>query len=597
MLRTKRITSFLLAFVMVFSIFVGTTSKAQNDNNDSVTVQDQDAQKGQETTPVLEDAENTGDSDDDTNVPAEPKPEEVKFKAEINSLKVDDEEKENLTESQIEVYGLQLKKINSEDTVDFNTEETMEKVKKYKVVVDDGYNIKSITIKNGEESVKLESDLSFTTPETGNKLVFDIVLESVGTVTTTVTSLKVDDKEPITTATELTAAKLKEYGLKLKRNETELDFPSDTNKLVNELEYEVISSKYDIEEVKFGTGDNRETATDNKFTVPNDATALNFDITLKTKVVADKVTRLEGTDRYETAVEIAKEAYPTAKNVIIANGEVSADALAAGPLANELEAPILLVRDNSAIQGVKNYIRDNGVEKIYVVGGRNSVSENLVRELQAVKEGVTTSRIDGKDRYETSIKVATTLKDKGYTNGVIIANGTDAKDADALAASTYATEKKMPIVLTNGSVLTTEVKAGLKTIGATKATIIGGPQTVAENIINGTALTYTSEGRISGVNRFETSVAIAEKLTQANVKTVVVANGYKSPDALTAGPLAFTKNAAIILSTETDFTSSQNTYIGTIKNIETAYIAGGVNSVKPAVKTALETLVENSRDK
>ncbi|QQK08224.1 cell wall-binding repeat-containing protein [Miniphocaeibacter halophilus] len=358
--------------------------------------------------------------------------------------------------------------------------------------------------------------------------------------------------------------------------------------------YTVSSSKHKIEKIDFNPSRNKG---NDAYSFKATVNRVYLTITLKSDEEIDKVTRLEGTDRYETAVEIAKEAYPTAKNVIIANGEVSADALAAGPLANELEAPILLVRNNSAIQGVKNYIRDNGVEKIYVVGGPNSVSKDLLAELLAIDTKIKSERINGKDRYETSIKVATTLKDKGYTNGVIIANGTDAKDADALAASTYATENKMPIVLTNGSVLTTEVKAGLKTIGATNATIIGGPQTVAENIINGTALTYTSEGRISGANRFETSIAIAEKLTQANVKTVVVANGYKSPDALTAGPLAFTKNAAIILSTETDFTSSQNTYIGTIKNIETAYIAGGVNSVKPAVKTALETLVENSRDK
>lgn len=154
----------------------------------------------------------------------------------------------------------------------------------------------------------------------------------------------------------------------------------------------------------------------------------------------------------------------------------------------------------------------------------------------------------------------------------------------------------MPIVLTNGSVLTPEVKTGLKDMKTAKATIIGGAGSVSENIINGTDLTYTGEKRISGSNRFETSVEIAKKLTQANIKTVIVANGYKSPDALTAGPLAYVKNAAIILSKQNEFTSSQKTYIGTIKNIETAYITGGEGSVDKVVETELNTLVEKSKE-
>ncbi|HHX67506.1 MAG TPA: cell wall-binding repeat-containing protein [Gallicola sp.] len=353
------------------------------------------------------------------------------------------------------------------------------------------------------------------------------------------------------------------------------------------------SSKYKIKEIVV---DNFDSAGNDKYSIIANKNRISLEIILESDEELDTVTRLKGSSRYETAVAIAKEAYPTSKNLIIANGDVSADALAAGPLANELKAPILLVKKDSAIQGVKNYIKDNGVTSVYIVGGAGSVSENLEKELKAVKEGVSTSRIFGKDRYATSIEVASILKDKGYTNGVIIANGTDAKDADALAASTYATEKKMPIVLTNGSVLTPEVKTGLKDMKTAKATIIGGAGSVSENIINGTDLTYTGEKRISGSNRFETSVEIAKKLTQANIKTVIVANGYKSPDALTAGPLAYVKNAAIILSKQNEFTSSQKTYIGTIKNIETAYITGGEGSVDKVVETELNTLVEKSKE-
>ncbi|MFY9283087.1 MAG: cell wall-binding repeat-containing protein [Miniphocaeibacter sp.] len=540
MLRTKRITSFLLAFVMVFSIFVGTVSKA-DETKETV-------------------------------------------KASLVSLKVDGKDiGEAITQNVLNKYGLKLKSEETGELYDFNSEDKkLVSRETYTIISGSKYEIKSVV---ADEYLPLKEEDDFKIIAIGANHNFVIELTTKPTAEFKATIEKPEGIEDDIKAEIYEKGKTTPFVEDFKLGvETKL-----TKGIDYELKFKNVPAGYAIHEK-----DKEEALSFYEFKLEENL-EVNFE--LKKKPETDKIKRLAGDDRYETAVEIAQKAYPTSENLIVANGQVSADALAAGPLANALEAPILLVRDNSAIQGVRDYIRDNGVNKIYVVGGVNSVSENLVTELKAVKEGVTTGRIYGKDRYETSIEVALNLKDRGYTNGVIIANGTNEKDVDALAASTYATENKMPIVLTNGNVLTSEVKAGLKAIGITKATIIGGPQTVAEKVINGTDLTFTSERRISGSDRFETSVAIAEKLTQANVKTVVVANAYKSPDALTAGPLAYAKNAAIILSKADELTSSQKTYIGGIKNIETAYITGGINSVNDAVETTLQTLVENSRDK
>jgi putative cell wall-binding protein len=59
------------------------------------------------------------------------------------------------------------------------------------------------------------------------------------------------------------------------------------------------------------------------------------------------VDRVAGTDRYETAGEVADAIGSTSGTVIVASGEVAADALAAGPIAANLGAPILLAQTNN----------------------------------------------------------------------------------------------------------------------------------------------------------------------------------------------------------------------------------------------------------
>lgn len=305
---------------------------------------------------------------------------------------------------------------------------------------------------------------------------------------------------------------------------------------------------------------------------------------------ASAVKRLSGKTKFLTAVAIAEDSYPKADNVIIANGDVSADALSAGPLANELNAPILLVKSNYASQEVINYIKDAGVKNIYVVGGEGSVNNSVVNSLKPVTT-TKVERIKGSDRYETSLEIAKKLVDKhgyGANNTVLIANGTDAKSADALSASTYATQKKEAIVLSSNSGLTSKVKTGLTSLNITKADIVGGASSVADSVLSSANLTKVT--RISGVDRYATSLAVAEKLT--GVKTVVITNGYKSADALTAASLGKTKSAAIILTDGNNLTSTQDKYIADLGKLGTIYIAGGSSSVTTAMEKTLAKFIK-----
>lgn len=306
---------------------------------------------------------------------------------------------------------------------------------------------------------------------------------------------------------------------------------------------------------------------------------------------SEKITRLAGADRFLTSLEIAKKSYPTTENIVIANGDISADALAAGPLANELNAPILLVKSASMKEEIQDYIEKSGGEKIYIIGGRASVSKSIEDLLGKLgKENV--ERISGKDRYETSTKILRKLKnDFSYGNSVIITNGLEDKAADALSAGPYARENRQGIVLTNGKYLESHVRKELRDLNIKSALIVGGKSTVDDDVLKNTNINISN--RIAGSNRQETALEIAKKLKV--VDTVIVANAYKAPDALSAISLSKVENAPIILTDENSLTSSQEKYIIGVKEkgqMEKIFIVGGKSSIGPSIYKRLNNILQ-----
>ncbi|MEG0249361.1 MAG: cell wall-binding repeat-containing protein [Peptostreptococcus sp.] len=99
--------------------------------------------------------------------------------------------------------------------------------------------------------------------------------------------------------------------------------------------------------------------------------------------------RLAGSDRYKTAVEVAK-AYKSILNkdidtIVLTSGEDFPDALCAGPLAAKNNAAVLLTNSNHLNKDTKEYIQSNkNIKKAIIVGGENSVSEAVEKELNEI---------------------------------------------------------------------------------------------------------------------------------------------------------------------------------------------------------------------
>ncbi|EFD05337.1 GA module [Peptostreptococcus anaerobius 653-L] len=94
------------------------------------------------------------------------------------------------------------------------------------------------------------------------------------------------------------------------------------------------------------------------------------------------VVRLSGTDRYETSANIAKYAYKDFNEAIVASGENPVDALAASTLTGKKEAPILLTNKNKIPKSIKKIIEDMDIGKITIVGGENSITDNVIDDME-----------------------------------------------------------------------------------------------------------------------------------------------------------------------------------------------------------------------
>lgn len=226
--------------------------------------------------------------------------------------------------------------------------------------------------------------------------------------------------------------------------------------------------------------------------------------------------KIVGKNRYETAAKIADQmgSYNT---VILVNSDKSmADGLSAASLSGKKNAPILLVKKNSIPS--ETMARLEKAENVYIIGGNNVISKKVENQLKGKK----ITRISGKDRYDTSAKIANLLGD--YDTAFIV-NGAKG-EADAMSVSSVAAKYGAPILLTNGKTSKHLKKANVRYF------VIGGKAVVSRALED----RYDAD-RISGVDRYSTNRKIIDEFYYDS-KKVYFAKGDTLVDALAVSALA-----------------------------------------------------------
>ena len=262
------------------------------------------------------------------------------------------------------------------------------------------------------------------------------------------------------------------------------------------------------------------------------------------------VIRISGNNRFMTAIEAAdylkkKKGISTFSSIVLADGIGFPDALSASYLAYRKDAPILLIH-SSVMTMVADYINTNLAPggTVFIVGGEGVVAPEVE---QLINGNV--KRLAGKDRYETNIKV---LEEAGLefndSENVLVACGTNF--ADALSASAVGE----PILLV-GKELNAKQETFLKSFLPEEGeagyqcyefSIIGGTGAVPEKVED-QLKSLGSVERVYGSNRYQTSIAVAERFFEGNQDTVVIANGNNFPDGLSGGPVATAYGGPLVL--------------------------------------------------
>lgn len=219
--------------------------------------------------------------------------------------------------------------------------------------------------------------------------------------------------------------------------------------------------------------------------------------------IVSTVKRLAGNDRYETAIEIAKE-LGEINSISVTTGDDYADALSIGAVAGKLGMPIILVPKDYLPDSVKTYVSSHQIQASYIVGTQESISDSILSQLP------NSERITGRDKYERNIAVLNKFGINFSNGSVCMATGNNF--ADALTGTAYASKKSLPIILLSDNINATTLKYiennkdTLDTI-----TIFGGEGVIPNTLV----ISYLNQGLLK-----------PEKFTR-NLEGIGTINSYK----------------------------------------------------------------------
>lgn len=302
---------------------------------------------------------------------------------------------------------------------------------------------------------------------------------------------------------------------------------------------------------------------------------------LATFLSSDQVTmRISGPGRVETSIEISKFENTKSKTVILADARNYPDALAASNLTNGRYSVILV--QNQLTQAIINEITRLEAQDLIILGGTNSISEDIEKGLADIAGVKNVSRIAGENRYDTCQKIFNHAKKKS----LVLASGEIFPDA--LATSSILDQAGL--LLTKKDQLPSEAQAAIKDLNHDNFLIVGGENSIQESLATSISnkYQYASHTRISGNNRYETSAKIGDRLVSS---TVILASGENFPDALAASTLAQKIDSPILLVSKDKIDQSVIDYFKK-HNIKKALVVGGQLSISDKTLANAERLIK-----
>jgi len=315
--------------------------------------------------------------------------------------------------------------------------------------------------------------------------------------------------------------------------------------------------------------------------------------------------RVAGTDRVATAINLMDASKKHwSSTVIIGRSDDFADVLAAGPLADVLDAPVLISKPGSELDSrVLKAIKNGKFSRVILLGGTGVFTEGVRKQLE--KRGLQVERQRGIDRYETAVGIAKRVarelskrcKAEGYTwqknINVYLATGTNFPDA--MAAGAAAADNDGVVLLTKGSKMNASTLKFLRQEwklipeygNAIEIHTVGRDAELAarssiEDIYD------TNTGR----DRYETAVMLASKF-QHKIRKVAVTSGENFADGAFAGAWIANHDGPLVLTANASLPKVVSNYLFTFADGHTdIVVVGGPGSVSRNVSGQIADLFE-----
>jgi subtilisin family serine protease/putative cell wall-binding protein len=307
------------------------------------------------------------------------------------------------------------------------------------------------------------------------------------------------------------------------------------------------------------------------------------------------VSRVSGVDRYGTAIEASRYAFPTgsAPVAVVASGQDFPDALAASGLAGTLGAPVLLARADGLPTGLLAELTRLGTRRVVLIGGVRALGERV--ELAISEQNITVERVWGPDRYATAAAVAGRIAEErgAPPEAALIARGDAFPDALAVAPIAYGWG--YPVLLTRPDALPQATAEAVSTLRGAALLIAGGSSAVTPGVAEQVSkLSGSAYERVGGRTRYETASLLARHARDrgwASGTTIGVVTGEDFPDALSGGAAAGVGRGVVLLTRPNVLSSEARGYIASVgRSGDPVRVFGGRAAVSHPVLTELKAI-------
>ncbi|QHF25792.1 hypothetical protein GTU73_18535 [Rathayibacter sp. VKM Ac-2804] len=221
-----------------------------------------------------------------------------------------------------------------------------------------------------------------------------------------------------------------------------------------------------------------------RIVVVGDAFSVSDAVYDRLATFAPAITRIAGSDRYDTSRKIVENAFPTPGfgTVFLATGGNFPDALSVAPIAGRTDQPVLLVDGAQPALGEPTRAAIDRLDagRGQLIGGTNTISSGIESELRASGLTGTVNRIAGTDRHDTSRLLNAAYPPSPLVDTAFLASATGF--ADALAAGPAAASIGAPLYLSEPNCVPALTRRAMQGQDLDRIFLLGSVRTLSADV-------------------------------------------------------------------------------------------------------------------